>query len=220
MSKSTIFICFLLAMMAGVVACQKDDLKQDASLNEPFDATWGKGDTVKIQRRFYLKAKIDTVLLAIQDSTLKFGAYVDSVGYGDCMDTNKIVGQIAGIRDSITGHGFEFKILSCMEKSADSLKNKATIQKRTYAYGSSNVFNSLEGVEVKWTDKNGKVWQSLPGTGAQQNFSFQIAEVKDHDTGDTLSDAYVFGRLDLQLYNGIESIRVENGEFFMRIGKF
>lgn len=216
--KSIIYSLIIAAL--GFAACQKDDLKQDVSLNEPFDPTWGTGDSIPIYSKFYIKGKFDSVYTAYQDSLQGFKSTVDSISYGPC-DTNKnVVGQITTLKDTLTGEGFEIKILSCLINSADSVMNKEEIYERTYPYGSSALTKLTEGVEISWTDKTGTTWTSRRGTGAAENFSFQFLEVLDHDPADSLSDEYVKGHMDLYLYNGSESVRIENTEFSLRIGKY
>lgn len=218
--RNSIKLLFIgLALSLGLIACQKDTLVTDVSHNEDPDLNWGKGDSTPLVTDFYFYGKIDSVMYTLQDSIDGSYNLVFDSTYLGCSDTTTFYGQLTGMYSLGNSYSLEVKFLKCIEDVTDLADQQSLLFAGTYPYGSSATLNQIDGVEVSWVDKNGKVWQSLSGSGSSGNDSF-VVQLISANPGKGLGEKLILGTMDLNLYNGTESIRIEGGVFSFQYGVY
>ncbi len=218
-------LLFLIAVLASPLffSCEKDDLKQDVPRDEPFDETWGEGDSVPLVARHYFRGKIDSEVVVLQDSIRNYISLFSSIRYGICggdsavefMGFGTVLRPEAENRNSI-----EIQFLSCVPDSATPEERAATIYQGAYPFGSTEIGARQNGVLVIWTDSDGNQWKSRPSTGALNNYRFQLTEPLTDEDASYGSEYYIEGVVDLDLFYGSQSIRLERGEFRLKMSDF
>jgi hypothetical protein len=213
----------LIIFGLGIYSCQKDTLVTDVPHNVDPDPNWPSGDSIPIVSNFYFKGKIDSTLYTLQDSITGFYNLVFDSVYTACdADGNGnggFYGQLTGMYSLSGINTLEVKILKCIEDPTDEDDKKSLIRKGAFSYGNSGTFNAVDGVEISWIDANGKVWTSLPGSGAKNDDSFFVRSISAAPAG-VLGKELIEGTMDLTLYNATESIRIEGGEFKFQYGVY
>ncbi len=213
------YFLIVLAVSLSVVGCIEDELNQTIPKDETFDPNWGQGDSIPIVGDYYFAAKIDSSYRVYQTGIEGYDNTVDSLYYGKCGDSNVYVGQTSLLsKDSLEPGSIELNFVSCMPDSSDSIANAANVFLGSYSYGSSKLSELADGIEVRWTDMNGREWRSLKGSG--QNVDNQFTIYRIDPSPDQESDLIIWGTINMRLYSGIDYVPIENGEFVMRIGKF
>lgn len=215
---SNIKYAFLLVAAAILGhACITDELYQDVPLNEPYNEEWGLGDSVPIVSSFYFTGKVDSMRMTLQDSIQNVVQTWDSIKYGPCGDSNIIFGQVIRLGDTVTNRNvLEIRFLNCLRYDASADDQKAMLAVGAYPFGSSSLADPRPGVEIRWTDSEGTLWKSYPGTGQVENNVFRVLKIDP----DSDAEFVITGVMDVNLYNGINSAPIEAGEFNLRIGAY
>lgn len=218
-------LLFLIAVLSAplFISCEKDDLKQDVPRDEPFDENWGEGDSVPLVARHYFTAKIDSEVVVLQDSIRNYISLFSSTRYGICDGDSAVdfMGFGTVLRpESQNRNSLEIQFLSCVPDSATPEERAATIYKGAYPFGSTEIGARRSGVLVIWTDSKGNQWKSRPSTGALNNYRFQLTEPITEEDAGYGANYYIEGVVDLDLFYGSQSIRLEKGEFRMKISDF
>ncbi len=208
-----------LVVGLGLTACQKDTLVTDVPHNVDPDFNWGKGDSIPLVTNFYFYGKIDSVMYTLQDSIDGSYNLVFDSTYLGCNDTTTFYGQLTGMYSLGNAHSLEVKFLKCIEDTSNLADKESLLFAGTYPYGSSTPLNQIEGVEITWVDDNGVVWRSLPGSGSSSNDSF-VVQLISPNPGKGLGDNLILGTMDVRLYNGTNSIRIEEGVFSFQYGVY
>ena len=207
----------------GFMACQKDDLVTDVIHNQDPDPNWGQGDSTPIVSRFYFKGKIDSTLYVLQDSINGFANLVFDSSYVSCdSDGNgngTFYGQLTGMYTLSGDHTLEIKFLKCILDPTDVDDQKKLMFIGTFPYGSSAVLDPIFGVEISGVDASGTVWKTLAGSGATSDDTFQILTISAADPN-VLGNLVILGKMDVRLFNGTRSIRIEGGEFQFQYGVY
>ena len=219
MKKYHQFFLLFLVVTGGIIACQKDTLVTDVPHNQPPDLGWGVGDSIPLVTRFYFRGKIDSVLYTLQDSINGSYNLVFDSTYSSCSDTTTFYGQLTGMYTLGMTNTLEVKFLKCIEDPTDLTDQRSLIFKGTYPYGSSASLNQIEGVEISWVDKFGKIWKSLPGSGSSKDDSFVVLKI-DPNPGNGLGESLIEGTMDVHLYNATDAIHIEGGEFGFQYGVY
>jgi hypothetical protein len=206
-------------LTVGFFSCQKDTLVTDVPHNVDPDFTWGKGDSIPIVAPYYFTGKVDSVFYTLQDSINGFYNLVFDSGYVACDSPSVFYGQLTGMYSLSGTHTLEIKLLKCIGDSTSKPDKESLLYIGTYPYGNSNILSYIDGVEVSWVDDTGKIWKSLTGSGSKANDSFQILSVTAAPTN-VLGESVILGKMDMTLYNGTESIRIEGGEFQFQYGVY
>ena len=205
------------------IACQKDDLVTDVVHNEEPDYTWGQGDSTPIVSDFYFKGKIDSTLYVLQDSIDGFANLVFDSNYVACdadgSGNGTFYGQLTGMYTLSGDHTLEIKFLKCIADPTDVDDQKKLMFIGTFPYGNSGILDPVFGVEISWVDGSGNVWKSLAGSGATSDDSFQIVTITAASPN-VLGNLVILGKMDVHLYNGTRSIRIEGGEFQFQYGVY
>lgn len=222
--KLTKFILFIVVLSAPVfMSCEKDDLRQDVPRDEPFDDSWGRGDSIPLAARHYFKAKIDSKVVVLQDSIRDYFSVFNTTRYGICEGDSNVdfMGFATALRpDAVNRNSLEIHFLKCVPEDASSEERAETIYKGAYPFGSTEIGSRQTGVLIIWTDDNGNQWKSRPSTGAQNNYRFQLTEPLTQESPGFGADYYIEGVMDLDLFFGSRSIRVERGEFRLKMSDF
>ncbi len=222
--KLTKFILFIVVLSAPVfMSCEKDDLRQDVPRDEPFDDSWGRGDSIPLVSRHYFRAKIDSKVVVLQDSIQNYISVFNSTRYGICDGDSNIdfMGFATALRPEVQNrNSIEIQFLKCVPDNATPQERAASIYKGAYPFGSTEIGARVTGVLITWTDDNGNQWRSRPSTGAQNNYRFQLTEPLTQESPGVGSDYYIEGVMDLDLFFGSQSIRVERGEFRLKMSDF
>ncbi len=204
----------------GLFSCQKDNLVTDVPHNIPPDFNWGQGEPDSIVSDFYFQGKIGGVLNTFQDSIGDYYNLAYDSGYIQCEDTNKVFyGQGFGIYTLTGRSSLDIKFLKCLSDTSDPASIDSLLYLGAYPYGSSNLLNTVPGVEITWVDASGKVWKTLPGTGSSADDSFVIKSINPAPS-DSIGNLVLFGTMNVHLYNSTESITVEGGVFNLQYGVY
>ena len=202
----------------GMISCQKDNLITDVPHSQPTDPNWGKQEPDSIVADFYFKGKIDSQIVAYQDSLGGYYNLAYDSGYTKCADTNYVFyGQGFGIYTMSGMASLDIKLLRCIGDTSQQAGKDSLLYIGAYPYGSTDLLNTVSGVEITWVDASGKVWKTLPGSGSKTDDSFVITSVIPAPT-DSIGSLVLFGSMNVHLYNATESIVIENGEFNLQYG--
>jgi hypothetical protein len=218
----TIYFVGVLALSFAVllVSCEKDNLITNVPHNLPVDSNWGKGEPDSLVAEFYFRGKIDSVLYTFQDSLGGYYNLAYDSGYIKCDDTNKVFyGQSFGMYTQTGLSSLDIKFLKCLSDTADQASIDSLLYLGAYPYGSSNLLNTVAGVEITWVDGSGKVWKTLPNSGNKVDDSFVIKSINLAPT-DSIGNLVLFGTMNVHLYNSTEYITIEGGEFNLQYGVY
>lgn len=228
MKNRKLWILSALAATFFTVACEKDSLNTNIAPDPVYNPDWGLGEDIPIVTDVYFKAKIDSTVYVFQDSIQNSWNTTDTLKGETCGNSRTQFIQLTRFSNTLFGiNEIEFRFINCMADTFggdgdtlatyDTLAQLAPIRTGTYAYGSTSSNNLMDGIQVIWRDADGVEYTSRPGTGANQNFSFNISRV-DSNLNDSMSIYLITGSLDLTVYNGIDGIPIERGEFTMKAG--
>jgi hypothetical protein len=225
MRNKFIAIAILLIGVIAFESCQKDNLETNVIHNQIPDYDWGLGDSIPIVAPFYFKGKIDSQLYTLQDSIQGYANYVFDSALTLCPDDTSMAfyEQATGFYTLSGLNSLEIRFLVCADTSATGIDSTVLDSllggRGTFHYGSSDIFNPIDGVEVVWTDINGKVWKTITGSGADDNNSFFIQSVVENPAYG-LGHFQITGTMSLTLYNDLDKITLESGEFIMQYGVY
>ena len=228
MKNRKLWILTALAASFFVIACEKDSLNTNVDPDPAYNPEWGTGEDIPIVTDVYFKAKIDSTVYVFQDSIQDSWNTTDTLKGEACGDSSTQFIQLTRFSNSFFGSNeIEFRFVNCLADSFggngdtlnmyDTLAQLEVLREGTYAYGGVKSNNLRDGVIVIWRDADGEEYTSNTGTGANQNFSFNISKV-DSNLADSMSVLLISGTLDLTLYNGTKTIPIEGGEFTMKAG--
>tara|TARA_B100000780_G_C21089399_1_gene439008 strand:- start:106 stop:804 length:699 start_codon:yes stop_codon:yes gene_type:complete len=228
MKNRKLWILTALAATFFTVACEKDSLNTNVEPDPVYNPDWGLGDDIPIVTDIYFKAKIDSTVYVYQDSIQNQYNTTDTLKGEVCGDSSTQFIQLTRFTDTWFGFNeIEFRFINCLADTFggdgdtlagyDTLAQMEPLRTGTYAFGSTNSNNLQNGIQVIWRDADGVEYSSRPGTGANQNFSFNISKI-DSNLNDDMSIYLITGTLDLTVYNGVNGIPIESGEFRMRAG--
>jgi hypothetical protein len=209
---------FAALLALNFVSCEKDFLNQDVPPEPELDTNWMKGEEVPIIKEFYMKVKVDTVLYVFQDDLSGYSNRADSLRGEPCSQTETHFIQRSGFYNNGINE-MEVDFMFCYPDNATSNARKTFLSNVTYPFANPQIGRTTNGVRISWRDKNGDLWASKPGTGATSNYSFRILK-EEANAVDTLSESIITGTMDLFLFKGNQSVRLEGAEFRMRLGKF
>lgn len=213
-------IAYSLFIGMSFVSCEKDSLVTDVPLNQDVDPNFGKGVAEEILSPFYVTAKIDTVKYTFQDGLSGFHNSIDAQVFLDCGFANVLYGQSTRMGEGGSGIELEIKILKCILDVNNKDEQKSLIFLGPYPFGSSNPTNQLEGVEVKWIDKDGLIWKTEIGHPESIDDTFIVEYILDNPSSSSIGDKYIIGNMSLHVYNGSENIYIENANFSLQYGLY
>lgn len=226
MRKKILVVGLLFLGLAFLNSCQKDSLVTNVPHNETPDFNWGQGDSIPIVAPFYFTGKIDSQLFVMQDSIDGYLNYVYDSALTQCPNDTSTVfyAQTTGFYTVSGQYSLDIKFLTCVDTTEATGIDSTDLDSLlggggTFMYGNSNIFNPINGVEVTWVDGANRIWKTKPGSGAATNDSFFILAITPNPV-DGLGFHKITGTMSVTLYNGIETKRIENGQFEMQYGVY
>jgi len=216
-------ITWALAIVLGVltIACEKDVLNDTSVVTPPFDSNWSTSDTIRITSKFYIRGKIDSLLMAFQDTVDGYIGVASNATYFECDSGFSQRGQKYTMSSNFLGEieTFEIEFLHCMHDTDSVAYQLMPIRVGAYPFGRFTKDTLNPGVRIRYMDKDSIVYRSEWGSGAPEGAYFYISSVDTVFDADTITGRLdIKGQFELSLHNDIEgSVPIEAGDFSIRI---
>lgn len=225
-------ITWALAIVLGIVsiACEKDVLNQSVAPVEPFDPDWGSGDTIKIESSYYIRGKIDSQLMAFQDTVEGYIGFISAATYADsnapiqpfgCDSGHSQRGQKWAMRSNFIDkiEQIQFEFVHCMSDTALTPEQLSPFYVGSYPFGRVTKDTLNPGIRITYMDKDSVVYRSDWGSGALQGAYFHVSDIDQQTGNDTLGGHLILkGSFETNLYSrNNRSIPIEAGDFRIRL---
>lgn len=220
--RSPVVQLLMIALAIGIYACSDGATVGGVGAGNNDSTIFDFPDGKKAPTTgFYFFGKVDGRFHCLQEDENGYENKVDSQRLGGCTDSTFRDRQRTRIQNNTSNKNiFQFDYYQCMlDKGGSTVEQVKTFddvfEERSYPF--IEPFDPYVGVEVIWTDQNGNIYRSLPGSGSPQQSHFQINSISRNQV-DNNSYSVVEGTFVGALFNHDQSkaVFVTESEFRLR----